>query len=125
MTLDPLNIRNRTDLRGVATITLLGLLVGSWGFFLWKVPIDPDTPIDGNVLVMMFGSMIVGSIIGMFNWLGFRQGQNVQQFATPATPPISDEQLRRTITPILENLIESKKLDEDKPVEPEATSKSS
>lgn len=77
---------DRRDLRAIATIFLLVVLGGSWAILLVVVPFDDAKPVDGAVLVMIFASAIIGAIIGMFNWLGFRQGQNQNQMPAIQVP---------------------------------------
>ena len=73
---------DKAEMRGVVTFVMIGLLVGSWIYFLAIVPIDETKKLDATLLLMIFANLIVGTIVGIFAWLGFKQGQVQKQSGT-------------------------------------------
>lgn len=68
-------IISKTDLRSVVAIVLIGTLIGSWVYFLSIVEVDESKKLDGTMLLLMMWGLIAGTLIGVFSWLGFKQGQ--------------------------------------------------
>lgn len=76
---DPFELHDKKDLRGLTMIILLTVFVVCLGFVLWKVEFDPAKMIDGAALAMMLISLLLGTLIGGFSWMGLKQGSTQNQ----------------------------------------------
>jgi len=72
---------DKADMRNVVTLVMISMMVGSWIYFLSVVPIDQTKELDATLLVMIFANLIIGTLVGVFAWLGFKQGKT--ESATP------------------------------------------
>lgn len=69
------SILTKADLRSVVTMVMIGVFVGSWVYFLAVVPIDTTKPVDGTLMLLVMMNLLVGTMVGIFAWLGFSQGK--------------------------------------------------
>ncbi len=69
----------KADLRSVVTLVMIGTFIGSWIYFLSVVPIDTTKPVDGTIMLLIFSNLLIGTLVGIFAWLGFKQGSTVPQ----------------------------------------------
>lgn len=76
-----MGILEKAEMRNIVTLVMIGLLVASWIYFLAIVPIDQTKELDATLLVMIFANLIIGTLVGVFAWLGFKQGKT--DSATP------------------------------------------
>lgn len=81
---------DKAEMRNVVALTMIFLMIGSWAYFLSQVEFDETKKLDGNMLVMIFANLIIGTIVGVFAWLGFKQGKI--EPIIPTTPPLPELQ---------------------------------
>lgn len=79
---------DKAEMRNVVALVMIGTTLGSWAFFLSVVEFDDTKKLDATILVMIFANVIIGTVVGVFAWLGFKQGQTSS--AIPTMPPIPD-----------------------------------
>lgn len=79
-----LEILNKAEMRNFVALIMIFLMIGSWIFFLSQVKFDDTKKLDLTLLVMLFANIIVGTLVGIFAWLGFKQGK-----AEPSIPQIT------------------------------------
>ena len=69
------SIISKADLRSVVILIFVSLFVGSWIYFIALAPIDESKSLDITLLIMIMANLLVGTLVGIFAWLGFKQGQ--------------------------------------------------
>lgn len=75
----PESLISKADLRSVVTLVMIATFIGSWIYFLSVVPIDASKPVDGTIMLMLMMNLLIGTLVGVFAWLGFKQGQTQPQ----------------------------------------------
>ena len=75
---DTLGGATKADIQKVVAISFLGLF-GAGIIYFFVVADVSEIKISGQLDVNQFWTVFVGIIIGIFTWLGFKQGQEKQQ----------------------------------------------
>jgi flagellar biosynthesis protein FliR len=69
------SIISKADLRSVTIIAFVALFIGSFIYFVITVPFDEEKKLDPTLMVLLMMNLLIGTLVGMFAWLGFKQGQ--------------------------------------------------
>ncbi len=80
------SIWHKADLRSFVALMMIGVFITSWFYFLVVTPVDETKELDATTVFMMFVALLIGTLVGVFSWLGFKQGAVVNQNGTPAIP---------------------------------------
>lgn len=69
---------HKADLRSFVALIVIGAFLGSWIYFIAVTPVDETKKLDGPAVFDKFIIVLLGTIVGIFAWLGFKQGGNGQ-----------------------------------------------
>ena len=70
---------DKAEMKSVVTLVMIGLFVGSWIYFLVVTPIDQTKALDSTLMLIIFANLLIGTLVGIFSWLGFKQGKTTTQ----------------------------------------------
>ena len=82
-----MGILDKAEMKSVVALIMIGLVVGSWIYFIGVTPIDDTKKLDSTLLIMILANVIIGTVVGVFSWLGFQQGKNLNQGTGVGAPP--------------------------------------
>jgi hypothetical protein len=68
------SIISKADLRNTVAIVVIASVVGPFWIIFLQTPISPSLTISDTVFMMLL-TLMTGTVIGIFTWLGFKQGQ--------------------------------------------------
>ena len=82
------SVWHKADLRSVVALLMIGVFITSWFYYLAVTPIDDTKKLDATTVFMMFVSLLIGTLVGVFSWLGFKQGTTVNGNPPPLEIPV-------------------------------------